>query len=1227
MKIIFTTALIIIFVFFDFSVGQQASGFRVQVLNTTASSTTLEYIVDGYSQKEIDISGSKYLLYEIPGMIWLMDKGYPQLPSVNNSIIIPDMAGMNFRILDEEYQLISTGPVMPSKGHFTRDINPNTVPFIFSDIYQDNTWYPGNNIALNSPYIVRDLRGQTVQFNPMQYNPVLGQIKICTRIVVEIFADNSVTAVNPFIRAGQLRGVSKDFDEIYETLFLNYGKEYYDYIPIPEPGRLLIIYPTAFAANIVPFYNWKVAKGIPTLLAEYPTQTGTGSDAIKSYIQNLYNSPDGLTYIILVGESNQIPTLYGLFEGAPSDPCYVKLAGSDAYPDAYISRISPSSPANLDYVLWKLIKYEKYPDTGVNGTWYLKGTGVASNEGSPPDWHYTDTLRAMLMNNMYFTQVDRIYDPGAASSTVSAALNEGRSILNYIGHGSGTSWGTTGFSNSAIHALTNGYKNPFIFDVACLNGNFTATECMEEAWIRAGDSINAKGAIAAYGSSTNASWVPPLDMQYHSMYLLTTRQRQTVGGVCFNGLMKGMDLWGGSSGEGLKMMEQYNIFGDCTTMLTFGMIPDSTAPEQITDLAAADPTSNSVKVGWTSPFDSSLGGVVSYDLRHSTTPITSELEFNAAASVIIPGGPDSAGVVKSFTLNNLNFNTLYYFAVKSKDIWGNTSVMSNVTSLISLHAPLISVTPDSLYSLIQPDTTGCDTIFISNTSPESSTLDYSVELANNVFPNKLRVSAVPLSETAAYNEVKLYTKENPDDSPGLSMLGSGGPDLFGYEWIDSNDPNGPLYVWNDIATTGTLVTNWVATSTYPAVDEGKAGPFQLGFNFNFYGLPYPQIWISANGWLSFTDFTDAAMTNGTIPSASSPNGIIAPLWDDLDGKTTGKVYYKQEYNRFIIQFDNWPGYSSLTGPFTFQVILYKNGKILIYYKIISGNSNSCTVGIENHNGNDGLQVVRNGAYLNNNLALQFSAEPDWLQPDILSGRIYNNNSVALKLTYDTEGLAVGNYSMDFIIHSNDPLNPEITVPVSLLVTNEVPVEMLEIKARNNNNEVIIEWSTRTETNNKGFLVERIENNKWQIISFAAGKGTTTEPADYLFSEKVNKAGNYKYRISQVDFNGEINFSQELEVTVTGPDRFNLGQNYPNPFNPSTTINYAVPEQSIIKISVFNVLGEETEVLLNNVVESGYYTLNWIAYDLPSGIYILRLEARSVSGNREYRSTRKMNLVK
>ena len=199
-----------------------SGGIKTNILSVTSQSTKVEYVLTNYDESSIDVNGTECIYYKIPGSIFLMQEGFPQLPTDRRSIIIPDRAATTFTILDAEYETIESLPVIPSKGHFTRNIDPDSVPFEFNEFYQSNNWYPSQNILLDVPYIVRDLRGQTIQFNPMQYNPAEGKLRICRRIIVEVLNDPNGQAVNPFIRNHPLINVNREFDGVYKSLFLNH---------------------------------------------------------------------------------------------------------------------------------------------------------------------------------------------------------------------------------------------------------------------------------------------------------------------------------------------------------------------------------------------------------------------------------------------------------------------------------------------------------------------------------------------------------------------------------------------------------------------------------------------------------------------------------------------------------------------------------------------------------------------------------------------------------------------------------------------------------------------------------------------------------------------------------------------------------------------------------------------------------------------------------------------
>ncbi|HEY6626507.1 MAG TPA: T9SS type A sorting domain-containing protein, partial [Ignavibacteriaceae bacterium] len=181
----------------------------------------------------------------------------------------------------------------------------------------------------------------------------------------------------------------------------------------------------------------------------------------------------------------------------------------------------------------------------------------------------------------------------------------------------------------------------------------------------------------------------------------------------------------------------------------------------------------------------------------------------------------------------------------------------------------------------------------------------------------------------------------------------------------------------------------------------------------------------------------------------------------------------------------------------------------------------------------------------------------------------------------------------------------------------VPVELTSFAAASNGADVELNWTTSTETNNQGFQVERmIAGGSFENVGYVAGFGTTTEPKAYSFVDSKLETGNYTYRLKQIDFDGTFTYSEELNVEVELPLEYALEQNYPNPFNPSTKIKYSIAEDGLVKIAVFNMLGEEVATLVNTQQKAGRYEVNFNASGLSSGVYVYRIEAANYTASKK-----------
>jgi hypothetical protein len=197
----------------------------------------------------------------------------------------------------------------------------------------------------------------------------------------------------------------------------------------------------------------------------------------------------------------------------------------------------------------------------------------------------------------------------------------------------------------------------------------------------------------------------------------------------------------------------------------------------------------------------------------------------------------------------------------------------------------------------------------------------------------------------------------------------------------------------------------------------------------------------------------------------------------------------------------------------------------------------------------------------------------------------------------------------------------------------LPVELTSFSSKLLNDNVQLNWVTKTEVNNYGFNIERrINEGEWNSIGFVEGYGNSISPKEYSYTDKDLFAGgsNFQYRLKQIDTDGSFEYSDVVEVEVI-PTQFELSQNYPNPFNPSTTIRFSLPQATQIKINLYNMIGEQVATIAEGMYETGNHKVTFSAIggsasggnaaNLPSGAYFYRIESS------EFVQVKKMMLLK
>jgi uncharacterized repeat protein (TIGR01451 family) len=213
---------------------------------------------------------------------------------------------------------------------------------------------------------------------------------------------------------------------------------------------------------------------------------------------------------------------------------------------------------------------------------------------------------------------------------------------------------------------------------------------------------------------------------------------------------------------------------------------------------------------------------------------------------------------------------------------------------------------------------------------------------------------------------------------------SGGPDPSGYTYIDNEEPNGPIYFWEEISGLGQPLGG-----QFTDPDNGYAGPIMLGFPFPYYGQIYDRFYVYVNGYIQLAGPGDSPGNGATLPplpNPQDPNALLAPFSTDLymhPDISEAYYHYDATSRRGILEFSDLQWCCGLNTPHTFEIILYPDGHILMQYQIVRFRRDphiGYVAGIEGPNGQDGLGYaagfVDTDDTVHNNLAVLYIPGPD-----------------------------------------------------------------------------------------------------------------------------------------------------------------------------------------------------------------------------------------------------------
>lgn len=1238
----------------------QSAPAAVEVLRSNADGLSVRYAVDALKTQEVNTREGVWTELSAGYYASTNTEGAPSLPLMRKLISVPLGAVVTANIVNAQTKTISLSafgvqyPIMPRQESVSKSADLKSLPFVVNrDFYNSNSWTANPAVSVTELGMMRGTRIFALDFVPVSYNPSLKQLEVIYNAEVQVSFSGADHAATQDLKA-------KTYSPVFES---NFAGTLINYEPIRTtlnryPLGYVIILPDNFIAPMQPFIDWKRREGYNVTVA--PTSvTGTTSNSIKTYMQNLWNAATtenpAPSYLLIVGDIAQVPSTAGTTGTHPTDLPYVRLQGTDFMPELYFGRFSATTTAEVTNQVDKTMMHEQY--TMPSDSYLNEVVMIAGVDGTYGPTHANGQINYGTTN--YFNQAHNITShtylyPASGSSDAAIVQNASAGVgyINYTAHGDVTLWADPSFSISNINSLQNVNESSFVVGNCCLTSKFDNAICFGEAWLRAPN----KGAIIYIGGTNSTYW----DEDYYwgvgyKPPVVSTGSPFIAGrtgayDAVFHEHNEAFADWAGNAGSmvvkgNLAVVasnssrinyywEIYSIMGDPSLVPYMGIPAQNsyTAPDQLflglgsLDIQADPYTyvalsmNNTVHgVGLTD-----ATGALTLVYTPFTEPGTAQLVMTrsmrrpliANIQVIPNVGPYvTAGQITVTDDNNniaeageaLNLS-LDFNNVGVQDATNLTATLATTSEWVIIPSPTATLPNIMAGQLV--NLTNVFSVNISPNIPDQTVIPFNITISdgtnNWITQRNITVNAPDV----------VFGNHTLFDSNGNGVFESG--EIVTVTLNISNEGH---------MTAGGGVLNVVLNSTYATVDVSSftvpsmyaGNSIPLTFNVTL-GAAIPDgtvipIGIALDAGIQMLNHS-ILIPVGAVGEGFETSGFTAYPW--VNNSASPWIIETASSNAHSGNYSAKSGTISNNGSTTLQVTMQVGaaGNIKFFRKVSSE---------VNY---DFLKFFIDGTEMGSWSGTQAWAEMTY--PVTAGSRTF-------KWTYSKDVSQASGSDCAWVDDIVFPASGESNFPMIYTGTEEIHYGGVQPNT----------------TVTADFALRNLGNMPLQgIISIPAGfvlsMNGSALPMDYAY--QIPATATQIYTLSYTAGDPVSSFTAELYITSNDPSTpalqipvtlqsaspnsdpglipviTALDTNFPNPFNPETTIRYATKEAGLVRVSVYNLKGQLIRSLVNESKAAGFHRVIWNGRDdrgaaVASGIYFYRMDAKN------YSATKKMMLMK